>query len=153
MRARARPANNSASMRMIGMGVVLALCGLLGTRSLSYLAFAGIALAPAICAAIIEKPGQRAATISIGSMTTATLVPLILGAIANGSSRDLLGSPRAWTFIAGAVLGGIGIYFVLPTITIMIDDSRAARRLRELQERQQKLEQDWGAEVRTNLGT
>ncbi len=140
-----------ASGRLIVAGVGIAVFGLLGTRSLGYLAFVVLALMPTFAAAILEKRGQRAATISIGSMTVATLLPLVLGAIANGSSRDLLHSGSAWTFVAGAVLGGAAIYFVLPTMTVWMEESKAQSRLRHLRERQQKLEKDWGTEVRTNV--
>jgi len=151
-RARAAAAANTSG-RMIAVGVAFAVFALLGTRSLSYLAFAAIALAPTFAAAIIEKPGRRSATISIGSLTVATLMPLILGAIANGSTRNLLSSGTAWTFIAGAVVGGIAIYFVLPTATLLLDDMRANARLRALRAQQGKLEQDWGTEVRGTVAS
>jgi hypothetical protein len=145
---RATPSQLRASGRLIAAGVLIALCGLIGTRSIGYLAFVAIALGPTCAAAILEKPGQRAATISMGSMTVATLMPLVMGAIAGGARRNLLTSLTAWTFVGGAVLGGLAIYLLLPAITVWVDDMKSSKRLREVRDRQAMLERDWGAEVR-----
>jgi len=138
-----------ASGRLIAAGVAIALFGLIGTRSVDYLAFVAIALGPTCAAAILERPGQRAATISMGSMTVATLLPLVMGAIANGARRNLLTSLSAWTFVGGAVLGGLAIYLLLPAVTVWVDDMKSSRRLRDVRDRQALLERDWGVEVRT----
>lgn len=137
------------SGRLIAAGLAVALFGLIGTRSIGYLAFVALALGPTIAAAILERPGQRVATISLGSLTTATLLPLVMGAIANGAKRDLLTSLAAWTFVCGAVLGGLAIYFILPAATVWIDDLRASARLRDVRSRQAALEREWGPEVRS----
>ncbi len=137
-----------ASGRLIAAGIVVALFGLIGTRSLNYLAFVGLALGPTFAAAILERPGQRTATISLGSMTVATLLPLVMGAIANGARRELLTNLTAWTFVGGAVIGGLAIYFILPAATVWVDDMRSSARLRDIRARQARLEQDWGVEVR-----
>jgi len=137
-----------ASGRLIAAGVAIALFGLIGTRSVEYLAFVAIALGPTCAAALLERPGQRAATISMGSMTVATLLPLVMGAIAGGARRNLLTSLSAWTFVGGAVLGGLAIYLLLPAVTVWIDDMKSSKRLREIRDRQALLERDWGAEVR-----
>jgi hypothetical protein len=137
------------SSRLIAAGVAIALFGLIGTRSVEYLAFVAIALGPTCAAALLERPGRRAATISMGSMTVATLLPLVMGAIAGGSRRNLLTSLPAWTFVGGAVLGGLAIYLLLPAVTVWIDDMKSSKRLREIRERQALLERDWGVEVRS----
>jgi hypothetical protein len=144
------PASSTrASARMVAAGVALVLFGLIGTKSLGYLGFVALALLPTLAAGIFEKPGRRSATVSIGSMTVATLFPLVLGAIANGGSRNLLTSLEAWTFVGCAVLGGAAIYVAMPAVAVWLDDMRATQRLRELRARQDKLEHDWGAEIRT----
>ena len=135
--------------RLMAAAIMIVLLGMIGTRSLGYLAFVAIALMPTFAAALLEKTGQRSATISIGSMTAATLMPLVMGAIANGSSRDLLTSSQAWLFVAGAVLGGAAIYFAMPAATVVLEAMRARARLRELRDRQALLEQHWGPEVRS----
>jgi len=135
--------------RLIAAGIFMVLLAMIGTRSLSYLGFVALALMPTFAAAIVERAGQRSATISIGSMTVATLMPLVMGAIANGSSRDLLTSSGAWLFVGGAVAGGAAIYFVMPMATVLLEDMRANARLRELRTRQAQLEQHWGPEVRS----
>jgi len=137
-----------ASGRLIAAGVAIVLFGLIGTRSVEYLAFVAIALGPTCAAALLERPGQRAATISMGSMTVATLLPLVMGAIAGGARRNLLTSLPAWTFVGGAVLGGLAIYLLLPAVTVWIDDMKSSKRLREVRDRQALLERDWGPEVR-----
>ena len=147
MSVRATPSYHKVS-GLIAAGIALALFGLVGTRSLNYLAFVALALGPTVAAAILERPGQRAATISLGSLTMATLLPLVMGAIANGSKRDLLTNLTAWSFVAGAVVGGLAIYFILPAATVWVDDMRAQARLRDIRTRQAALERDWGVEVR-----
>jgi len=138
-----------ANGRLLAAGITIVLLGMIGTRSLSYLGFVALALLPTFAAALLEKPGQRSATISVGSMTVATLMPLVMGAIANGSNRDLLTSGTAWLFIGASVLGGAAIYFAMPMAAVWIDDMRATARLRELRNRQAQLEQHWGPEVRS----
>src|SRR5258708_33517990 len=95
----ARASSARASGRMVAVGVLLVLFGLIGTKSVGYLGFVGLALLPTLAAAIVEKPGRRSATVSIGSMTGATLLPLVLGAIANSRSRKLLTSLEAGAFL------------------------------------------------------
>jgi MFS family permease len=148
MSARVTHSQLKVSGRLITAVLGVALFGLIGTRSLSYLAFVALALGPTLAAAILERPGQRVATISLCSLTVATLLPLVMGAIANGARRDLLTSATAWMFVGGAVLGALAIYFVLPAATVWIDDLRATARLRDIRARQAALERDWGAEVR-----
>ncbi|HEX9462959.1 MAG TPA: hypothetical protein VGB82_10210 [Alphaproteobacteria bacterium] len=144
----ARASSARASGRMVAVGVLLVLFGLIGTKSVGYLGFVGLALLPTLAAAIVEKPGRRSATVSIGSMTVATLFPLVLGAIANGGSRNLLTSLEAWTFVGCAVLGGAAIYIAMPAAAVWLDDMRATSRLRDLRARQDKLEHDWGPNIR-----
>lgn len=148
MRASTHHHQLRASGRVIAAGLVIALFGLIGTRSLDYLAFVALALGPTLAAAILERPGQRAATISLGSMTVATLLPLVMGAIAGGARRELLMSLTPWLFVGGAVLGGIAIYLILPAATVWVDDMKSTARLRDIRARQAALERDWGIEVR-----
>ena len=145
---RASPSQLRASGRLIAAGVAIVLFGLIGTRSVGYLAFVAIALGPTFAAAILEKPGQRSATISMGSMTVATLLPLVMGAIANGAQRNLLMSLSAWMFVGGAVLGALAIYLLLPAVTVWIDDMKSSARLRDVRAKQAALEKDFGPEVR-----
>ncbi|MBV8537602.1 MAG: hypothetical protein JO128_18545 [Alphaproteobacteria bacterium] len=148
MRAHHHQHQLRASGRLIAVGVAIALFGLIGTRSIEYLAFVAIALGPTCAAALLEKPGQRSATISMGSMTVATLLPLVMGAIAGGARRNLLTSLTAWTFVGGAVLGALAIYLLLPAVTVWVDDMKSSKRLREIRDRQALLERDFGPEVR-----
>jgi uncharacterized OsmC-like protein len=76
-----------------------------------------------------------------------TVIPLILGAIASGSERDLLRNPAAWMFVAVAACIGIGIYLMLPVLAVWVEDMRANARLRKMRERQQALAADWGPEI------
>lgn len=149
-RARVSPSQLRASGRVLAAGLIVALLGLVGARSIEYLGFIALALMPTLAAAIIERAGQRVATVSIGSMTVATLLPLVMGAIAKGAHRDLLTSLPAWTFVGGAVVGGIAIYFALPAASVWIDSARATGRLRDIRAKQAQLERDWGAEVRND---
>lgn len=149
-RARVSPAQLRASGRVLAAGLVVALLGLVGARSIGYLGFIALALLPTLAAAILERTGQRVATVSIGSMTVATLLPLVMDAIANGAHRDLLTSSAAWMFVGGAVAGGIAIYFALPAATVWMDNARAGARLRWIRAQQAQLERDWGAEVRND---
>jgi 4-hydroxybenzoate polyprenyltransferase len=142
-----------ASGRAAAIGTILLSIGLIASSSFSYVVFILLALVPMIAAALLEKRGNRSATICIGSLTLATVLPIVLGAIADGGSRSLINSATAWIFVAGAVCGGIAIYFVLPTMSVMLDDMRAAARLRELRKRQEALERDWGQEVRSTIAT
>ena len=150
LRPRASHSQLRASGRLIAAGVVIATFGLIGTRSIDYLAFVALALGPTFAAAILEKPGQRSATISMGSMTVATLLPLVMGAIAGGARRDLLTNLTAWTFVAGAVLGGLAIYLLLPAATVWVDDMKSNARLRDVRAKQAALERAFGPEVRTD---
>ena len=131
---------------------VLAVVAVVAANSLAYLAFAAFAMVPTVLVAAIERRGHRSATIAVGSMTTATIMPQIFGAIAHGSTRDLLTSLEAWIFVAGAVAGGMAIYLVMPTATVWVDDWRTSTRLREMRRRQAELERLWGPEVKSPVG-
>jgi hypothetical protein len=135
--------NGRAAIAAILIGGLI----VIAASAISYLIFLILATAPAIAASFLERPGQRQATTSVGALTMATVIPLILGAIATGSDRDLLRSPTAWTFVAAAAAAGIAIYFALPILAVWLEDMRAAARLRKMRERQKELVNDWGAEV------
>lgn len=119
----------------------------IAASAISYLIFLVLAAVPAIAASFLERPGQRQATTSVGVLTMATVIPLILGAIATGSDRDLLRSPTAWTFVAVSAAIGFGIYLALPVVAVWMEDMRATSRLRKMRERQKQLATDWGSEV------
>ncbi len=131
--------------------VVIGFAFILGLYSLHMLYFVLLALLPAAAAAIIEPRGQRAATISIASLTAATLLPLVLGSMMVGSRRDLLTSSDAWSYVGGAVLAGLAIFLCLPAGTAWREDRRARRRIEVLRERQKEIEEQWGPEVRTTV--
>ena len=124
---------------------------LLGLYSVNYLYFVVLALLPSLAAAIVEPRGQRAATIAITSLTAATVLPLVLGSITAGTHRDLLTSGAAWSYVGGAVLGGMAIFLCLPAGTAWRQDRRAKRRIQALRKRQQEIEEVWGPEVRTTV--
>ena len=109
--------------------------------------FLVLATLPIVAASLLERPGQRQATVSVAALTMSTVIPLILGAIASGSERDLLRSPTAWTFVVTSACIGFGIYLMLPVLAVWVEDMRANARLRKLRERQQALAADWGPEV------
>jgi hypothetical protein len=143
MTAAQAAANARAALTLIGVGLVI----VVAVSSFSYLVFVAAALMPTIGAAIMERRGQRQMTISVGALTLATVIPLVIGAIATGSHRNLLGSSAAWTFVGLAAAAGFAIYFLMPVANVWIDDMRAQARLKALRERQQQLEKDWGPEV------
>src|SRR3954466_8038734 len=91
----------------------VALLMLLALYSMNYVYFVALALLPSAAAAVIEPAGQRPATISITSMTAATVLPLVLNGITN-HRPDLLMRVSAWGFVGCAVLGGVVIFLVLP---------------------------------------
>jgi hypothetical protein len=130
---------------VLGIGVVL------GTYSMHLLYFVVLALVPAATAALIEPPGQRAATIAIASLTMATILPLVLGTMMVQIHRDLLTSTAAWSYVGGAVLAGLAIFLCLPAGTAWREDRRAKRRIQGLRKRQQQIEEEWGPEVRTTV--
>jgi hypothetical protein len=121
----------------------------LGLHSMNYLYFAALALLPAAAAAVIEPAGQRTATISIAALTAATIVPLVLNAITSHRA-DLLTHLDAWAFVGAAVGGGLGIFLVLPAGLAWREDRRTKAQIRDLRRRQEKLEAEWGTEVRTS---
>jgi len=132
--------------------IVMVTAGLifvLGLHSMNYLYFVALALLPSAAAAVVEPAGQRTATISISAMTAATVVPLVLNAITNHRA-DLLTRMNAWAFVGAAVAGGIGIFLALPAGLAWREDRRTKTQIRELRQRQEKLETEWGAEVRTS---
>jgi 4-hydroxybenzoate polyprenyltransferase len=147
------PASLRASGRAATIAGILLSIGLIASSSFSYVVFVLLALVPMAAAALLEKRGNRSATICIGSLTLATVLPIVMGAIADGGTRSLISSGTVWIFVAGAVCGGIAIYFVLPTISLIMDDMRAKARLRELRKAQEALERDWGEEVRSTIAT
>lgn len=135
--------NGRAALAAILIGGLI----VIAASAISYLIFLLLAAVPAIAASFIERPGQRQATTTVGVLTMATAIPLILGAIATGSERELLRSPSAWTFVAVASIAGFVIYLALPMIAVWMEDMRANARLRRMRERQQELIKDWGPEV------
>lgn len=140
--------SSRGNLRMLVALMAIALLVVVALSSVTYLLFVIMALAPAIALSILEKPGHRQATISVGSLTAATVAPLVIGAIAGGSRRDLLGSAEAWTFVGIAAAAGFAVYLVLPAVAVWIADIQADARLRKLRERQAALEKDWGTEIR-----
>lgn len=131
--------------------VALSLGVMLGMYSLDDLYFVVLALLPSAAAALIEPRGQRAATISIASLTAATVLPLVLGSMTAGVHRNLLTSRAAWSFVGGAVLAGLAIFLCLPAGTAWREDRKAKRRIRALRKRQEEIEEEWGSEVRTTV--
>jgi hypothetical protein len=127
----------------------VALLMLLALYSMNYVYFVALALLPAAAAAVIEPAGQRTATISIASMTAATVLPLVLNGITN-HRPDLLMRMSAWGFVGTAVLGGVAIFLVLPAGIAWREDRRTKTAIGELRRRQEKLETEWGNEVRTS---
>ncbi len=127
----------------------VALLLLLAMYSMNYLYFVALALLPSAAAAVIEPVGQRTATISIASMTAATIIPLVLNGITN-HRPDLLMRMSAWAFVGGAVIGGIAIFLALPAGIAWREDRRTKTAIKELRRRQEKLETEWGPEVRTS---
>lgn len=131
--------------------VVLGAAFILGLYSLHTLYFVVLALLPSVVAAIIEPRGQRAATISISTLTAATITPLVLATMIAGKQRDLLMSGAAWSYVGGAVLAGLAIFLCLPAGTAWRENQRAKRRIEALRKRQQEIEETWGPEVRTTV--
>jgi hypothetical protein len=131
--------------------VVIGFAFILGLYSMHTLYFVVLALMPAAFAAIIEPRGQRAATISLASLTLATITPLVLSTMLAGKQRDLLMSTEAWSFVGGAILAGLAIYLSLPAATAWHQAGRAKRRIEALRKRQQEIEETWGSEVRTTV--
>lgn len=138
-------AGSLLALVVLGFGVML------GMYSFDYLSFVVLALLPSAAAAIIEPRGQRAAAISIASLTAATVLPLVLGAMTAGIHRNLLTSQAAWSYVGGAVLAGLAIFLCLPAGTAWREDRRAKRRIRALRKRQEEIEEEWGSEVRTTV--
>lgn len=136
-------ANGKAALGLIGFGLFI----FIALSSISYLVFAVAAMMPTLAASIMERRGQRQMAISVGALTLATVLPLVVGAIAGGSQRNLLGSSTAWTFVGLAAAAGFAIYFFMPVINVWFDDMKTQARLKALRERQQQLEKDWGPEV------
>lgn len=136
-------ANGRAAIAVIVLGGLI----IIAASAFSYLVFLILATMPIFAASLLERPGQRQATVSVAALTMSTVIPLILGAIATGSERDLLRSSTAWMFVAAAAVIGIGIYFLLPVAAVWIEDMQSGARLRKLRERQQALIADWGPEV------
>lgn len=135
--------NARAALILIGIGLLI----VIAASSVSYLLFVAAAMMPTIAAAIMERRGQRQMAISVGALTLATVIPLVVGAIATGSQRKLLTSSTAWTFVGVAAAAGFAIYFLMPTVNVWFDDMKAQARLKALRERQIQLEKDWGPEV------
>ncbi len=135
--------NGRAAIAAILLGGLI----VIATSAISYLIFLMLATVPIFAASFLERPGQRQATTSVGALTMSTVIPLILGAIANGSERDLLRSPTAWMFVGVAAAIGVGIYFLMPVVAVWFEDMQANTKLRKMRERQQALTTDWGPEV------
>lgn len=148
MSRREAPADSAAGLVAL---VVICIAFILGVYSLHLLYFVLLALIPAGAAALIEPRGQRAATISIASLTAATVLPLVLGSMTAQVHPDLLTSMAAWSYVGGAVLAGLAIFLCLPAGTAWHEDRRAKRRIQALRKRQHEIEEEWGSEVRTTV--
>jgi hypothetical protein len=131
--------------------VVLGIAAILGLYSLHTLYFVVLALLPAVVAAVIEPRGQRAATISIATLTAATITPLVLSTMIAGKQRDLLVNFAAWSYVGGATLAGLAIFLCLPAGAAWRADRLAKLRIQTLRKRQQEIEETWGSEVRTTV--
>lgn len=136
------------SQRIAAWVLCAVLIGLTAASSVDHLAFVLLALIPTVTAAVLERPGQRAATISISSLTIATALPLVLGAALGRENIELLNNMTAWMFIAAAVAGGLLLFLILPVATVWLDDLRSDARVRALKARQAAIEREWGEEVR-----
>ncbi|HEX9462961.1 MAG TPA: hypothetical protein VGB82_10220 [Alphaproteobacteria bacterium] len=146
----ARRASADSSVGLLAL-LALGFAFLLGIYSLHNLYFVVLALVPAGAAAVVEPRGQRAAAIAIAALTTATVVPLVLGSMTSGTHRDLLTSSMAWAYVGGAVLCGLAIFVLLPAGAAWRAERRAKQRIHALRARQRKIEEDWGPEVRTTV--
>jgi hypothetical protein len=134
----------------LAAGAIVAMIGGIASfSSVTHLYFMVVAMAPTIALAIIERPGNRVATTSVGALTAATVLPLLFGAMTREPKRELFDNATAWAFVGVAVSAGILIYVLLPVSAGLFHDQRLRARRRLLRDRQEALEEEWGAEVRS----
>lgn len=89
------------------------------------------------------------ATVSVGSVTLAALIPLIGDSMLRSGREDPFHSAFAWSTVGLAILLGGLIYIMLPVATSWFDerDKRVLRR--RIRDRQKELEDTWGSDVKT----
>jgi hypothetical protein len=139
------PATRTLLLTIGVVGVVI-----LAMNSWSHVLFLALALVPAAAAGFLERKGPRVAAPAIVTLTLATVIPLIFGAVSN-EGRVLLTNPAAWSFVGASILTAVAIFLLLPASSVWLDDMQAEARLKKLRQQQDLLEKDWGPEVRAKI--
>lgn len=115
------------------------------------LLFAG--MLPTLVAALTDRSSSRYAWICVGGLNFAGLCPAVLtlwfGHHEITYALHLVTNVRVMLMAYLAAAGGWGLYFVAPPIVMTVMAATSKRRAASLHSQLKKLEEEWGAEVRS----
>jgi hypothetical protein len=134
-----------------GGSLAIAMCILLVVTVLPLCLVALAGLAPTIAAAIADRHPRRfllrsVATCNVAGMVQPVGVLLHKGLTVYGAATVLF-DPYQWLWMYGSSALGWIAYLGMPPLMRYIIEGRAVRTEKELQERAQKLIEEWGEEV------
>lgn len=114
--------------------------------------FIVVAILPSIVAYFIEQASFRRPFRTVFTCNIAGLLPFLVDLVSQGNSparlMNLMGSLDTWLVIYGA--SGLGCLLIItaPLVTTFFIDIARASFVDDVQKRQDKLEEEWGPEVR-----
>jgi hypothetical protein len=143
----AKPTGKSVMWLLYGLGGFAMLAVGLGSPTL--LMFMVIGFGPTIAAGLIDRDPERHAAIAVGAMSLGAMIPLILGQLTEkaNSHYSVLFDPFAWLTVYAAAGIGWAVHTTIPVVAVMMSDTRAEWRRKELQKLQESLVEEWGQEV------
>lgn len=112
-----------------------------------------LGLIPTIIELFIDHENEHSSTAAVGAMNFAGIVPFILDLWTRGQKLSdalaILETPSTWLFMLGGAAVGKLIVFAIPQAMASLTLARYEARLKLLQQHQEQLKSNWGADVAT----
>ena len=116
----------------------------------TFLILAG-GMTPSIVSLMTERRKGKNATRCMATMNLTGVAPVLLKLWDQGHrvdvALDLLADPFNWLLMLGPAVVALGMLSFLPTVAGTVLQMKARQRLAALRTRQEKLVEEWGAEV------
>lgn len=110
-----------------------------------------VGLLPTATATLIERQGEHTATMTVGPLNIAGVVPLIIELFDGVATLDraliLLADPSNWLVMYGSAAAGWMLFYAIPPVVTAVVIYRSEQRLQSLRQQQEQLVEEWGQEV------
>jgi hypothetical protein len=107
---------------------------------------------PTMACALVDRSPQRYATITVGLMNTAGIIPHLVRLWVWGENMqhmlDIISDPLAWLTMYGTATFGWFLFFALPPLVQTILNQRIKLKIASLDHKQNAMVREWGEEIR-----